>query len=90
MFINVSEERVASTFRVEVRTEAGTLSRYIHTTFIHIWLIFYPEDGGITFLQNIGVTFQKTRNPSSFTLLFLTVTKLATTVFLYSNCLLLE
>jgi hypothetical protein len=48
---DVSEERIASVIRVTRISELGTFSSNYELKFAHS---FHPDDGGDTFLRNVG------------------------------------
>jgi hypothetical protein len=53
VYTDVSEERIATIFRVEESLQPPTHAGSSLTDFF--LLFFYPEDGGDTFLQNVGL-----------------------------------
>jgi hypothetical protein len=49
---DVSEERIASTFRVKKSASEDAAATCLRWFFVRGF--FYPEDGGDTFLRNVG------------------------------------
>jgi hypothetical protein len=51
---NVSEEHIASIFRVEKSANEEAEREATCSCWFPASGIFYPEDGGVTFLRNVG------------------------------------
>jgi hypothetical protein len=51
---DVSEEPIASIFRIEDKKKSASEPAEQVQQTVGFFLVFYPEDGGDTFLRNVG------------------------------------